>query len=119
MSNENRPDDFNPACLNGLELSLSNLGYIIPCCNIDNKRIKAIEPFGMLADKFKLDNINDIGYDVLLSDEWDEFFRTIKEDYDNVPIECKLRCCSSHFKPRDVNRENDRNQIRIPLKNTD
>lgn len=117
MSNENRPDDFKPDCLSGLELSLSNLGYIIPCCNIDNRRIYAIEPFGMLDDKFKMDNIEDIGADVLLSDEWSNFFKTLKEDYENVPYECKERCRTSKWVPREVNREDDRGQVRIPINN--
>lgn len=102
------PDDFEPACLNGLELSLSNLGYIIPCCNIDNSRIYAIKSFGMLDDQFKLDNVEDIA-DVLLSDEWIEFFRIIKEDYSKVPYECKLRCRKSNFTPRHVDKINIKN----------
>lgn len=94
----NPPKTFKPECVNGRELTYSSTGYIIPCCNIDNKNLEAIRKFGMLKDKFHLSNVEYID-DILESDEWLLFYDTLQYDYDNVHEICKNRC-SPKFKER-------------------
>ena len=67
-------------------------GFILPCCwcdvadpEYDPQIMKLMKP------KLHLDNVEDMN-DILLSDEWIEFYKSITTDYKNAPKCCKRHC---------------------------
>lgn len=93
------PETFIPKCLNGKSVAFVNSQFFTPCCHIDIGRLQEFEKFGILEDKFLIQNINSFEEDVLKSPEWAEFYRVITEDYDLVPHCCKV-ACSTEFKDK-------------------
>jgi hypothetical protein len=92
--------NFIPKCLNGKSVAFVNHQYFTPCCNIDIGRLQEFEVFGMLDDKFLIQNIEDFEKDVLNSPEWLNFYKILISDYNKVPIACK-RFCSTNFKEKE------------------
>lgn len=69
-------------------------GWLLPCCwsdNIDERYVKDFEFFGFYEEELRLEN-NDNIEDIITSDEWKEFHRTLLEEPENAPTLCKKKC---------------------------
>lgn len=93
------PESFKPKCFNGKSVAFVNHQVFTPCCNIDISRLEQFRVFGMLEDKFLIENIEEFEKDVLNSEEWLNFYNTLINDYENVPNACKS-FCSIKFKEK-------------------
>ena len=73
-------------------------GFLLPCCWCDvAEPEKDPQIQKLMNDKLHLDNVDDMS-DILLSDEWMEFYRSITTDYENAPNCCKQHC--GHTDPK-------------------
>lgn len=86
---------FRPKCIYSKSEDIySNNGYIMPCCDCDNRLAKKDERIKKLtAEHLKVDNVESIEH-IFLSEEWIEFFEMIIEGED-VPDICMSRCGSA------------------------
>ena len=86
-----------PKCINGQKPpALTAKGYFLPCCWCDIYKV-AHEFSPLMKEHLNINNVTDIR-DIFYSEEWDEFFRILKEDPDSAPSVCKF-ACSSHKHP--------------------
>lgn len=87
---------LNPACFEGFPLSITNQGYLLPCCYCDDKETIEDEEFQKL---YTASNISD--YDtieeIIYSDKWIEFFENLKKH--KGPPACR-NTCSENIRPR-------------------
>jgi|TARA_Y100000389_G_scaffold191534_1_gene217861 hypothetical protein len=77
---------------NGKDYALSAKGYLLPCCWCDTITVDKDPQLKKLFNKkLHIDN-NDSVEEILLSDEWLDFKRSITKDYDEAPDVCKRYC---------------------------
>ena len=84
-------NDFKPQCLEGKEYGWDYMGRLLPCCwfwEPDNYHLSQSQ---LTQDKFHISNIKKVE-DVVNSKEWVEFHRMLKENPENAPDICKLKC---------------------------
>ncbi|MAD25231.1 MAG: hypothetical protein CMO44_13765 [Verrucomicrobiales bacterium] len=73
-------------------LAHSAKGFILPCCWCDIPEPEKDEQIKKLFNKkLHLDN-NDTIEDIILSDEWFNFFSTLTDDTSNASSVCKKYC---------------------------
>lgn len=88
----NPKQDKQKTYINSQNLGHSAKGFILPCCWCDipdPKRDSQIQK--LFNKKLHLDN-NDTIEDILLSDEWLNFFSTLTDDTLNASKVCKKYC---------------------------
>jgi len=81
----------DPSCLKeGHRYGHTNEGFILPCCWIWSARFDLVPE--LMQDKFNLSNVNSIE-EIVTSEEWQNFFKNIKDNYQHSPWElCKRYC---------------------------
>lgn len=91
---------IDPKCLKGtISLGHSNEGFLMPCCwcacIIGDEELKFLS-----QDHLKLSNVDSVEQ-IINSEEWNEFFRILKEQPENAPQICKYMCRPGYeFKQR-------------------
>ena len=84
-----------PRCekkIHGKDYALSAKGYILPCCWCDTiSPEKDEELMKLFRPHLHLDKVDSID-EILLSDEWLDFKKSITKDYDKAPKVCKRYC---------------------------
>jgi len=83
-----------PKCLVDKQITYSATGYLLPCCWCDNSEneIQHFEVLGFFEDHLKVDNVNHIS-EILLSDEWTNFFEILTtNNINSIPEVCKRFC---------------------------
>ena len=81
--------------------TLTARGYFLPCCWCD--MYKTLHQFeSLMKDHLNINNVTDI-QDIFHSEEWDEFFRILKEDPDSAPPVCKVLCST----PKKLTKDSD------------
>ncbi len=76
---------IDPKCINSDQrISYSSQGFLIPCCWFHDE-----EPF--FQEKFRVEN-NDSIEDILLSEEWLDFYRMLQEEPERAPYTCHRKC---------------------------
>lgn len=87
--------EFRPKCFNTMPLSFSTHGHFLPCCYLKERDVNkggALSQFNLTRDELKLKNCNSVD-DILLSDEWIEFYNFITScKWEDAPTPCKNHC---------------------------
>jgi len=83
---------WDPICITkNREFGHSTLGFITPCCWLDpvfnNDRLDR----SIFTEKLKIANNNEID-DILLSEEWQAFYKTIEAGPEKASAECRRYC---------------------------
>lgn len=80
------------------EPTLSATGYIVPCCWADSSTFEGME--SLMKPHLHIDNVDSVE-DIILSEEWDEFFDVLTNKPKEAPLICKKYCCTDKsFKNR-------------------
>ena len=86
---------IQPRCEKGTEskdYAYSAKGFILPCCWCDTITPQSDPELNKLFNpNLHLSNVDSID-EVLLSDEWLNFKKSITKDYDKAPDVCKRYC---------------------------
>ena len=86
---------INPKCELGKQskdYAYSAKGFLLPCCWCDTINPKFDkELYKLFRPHLHLDNVDSIE-EILLSDEWLDFKKSITKDYNNAPDVCKRYC---------------------------
>lgn len=89
---------WNPMCLKSEDyegFGTTATGYIIPCCYCDSygKDISSYDPLcaALYDEELKLEN-NDSIEEILLSDQWRDFYAAISAGPEKAPEVCKRIC---------------------------
>ena len=91
-----------PRCIKGEKPpAYSATGYIVPCCWCDNVDLEKDFSF-ILKEKLKLENVEKVE-DILLSQEWVDFFRMLRDNSNEAPSVCKKYCSSEWESKRRLN----------------
>lgn len=96
---------LHPKCIdNNKPPALSATGYMLPCCWCDTADFRGFE--SLMKDHLHLDNVNDVRNEIILSEEWDNFFYTLIENPKAAPSVCRRKCATPKElkrKHRDIN----------------
>lgn len=90
---------LNPKCGIDKSCAMNAQGFLIPCCWLDPIRKLSTNYSGNMEDinylfkeELNIKNVDSVE-DILLSDEWLQFFHNLIEEKD-VPTLCKKYCSS-------------------------
>lgn len=76
----------------GQKLAYTATGHLLPCCWLDNNNIHPEQKLDkLLADEMKLENFDSV-YDIITTDIWTEFHRTLIDSPKDSPRTCKKMC---------------------------
>jgi len=82
---------MNPKCLNGQQLiTLSNEGYLVPCCWADSGPLNEEWNF-LKQEHLNIKNVSSIE-EILDSKEWKNFYEILTKHPEQCPSCCKLHC---------------------------
>ena len=96
---------WEPQCLSSIEpkgFGTTSNGYLIPCCLCDNKTFgpQKKESLAPLYDEeLKLEKNESID-DILLSDQWQNFWKSLKSGPKNAPNVCIYYCYRKNVKTK-------------------
>ena len=86
---------INPRCEKGKQskdYAYSAKGFLLPCCWCDTINPKSDkELYKLFNPNLHLSNVDSID-EILLSDEWLDFKKSITKEYDKAPDVCKRYC---------------------------
>ena len=86
---------INPRCEKGKQskdYAYSAKGFLLPCCWCDTINPKSDkELYKLFNPNLHLSNVDSVD-EILLSDEWLDFKKSITKDYDKAPDVCKRYC---------------------------
>lgn len=85
---------LKPKCHTGKGIAYVSSGHLLPCCWCDTIHPQAKKQFvdlGFFFEDLKLEN-NDTVEDILVSDVWTDFHKTLLETPENAPYVCKKKC---------------------------
>jgi len=103
----------------------SSLGYLMPCCWVDPRNMMDLEDRGpenkqlkdcklyvnLFKEKLKLSNVNSVE-EIMLSDEWREFYEALLYDTEKVPEHCHRYCgVAPKFRPSQTQQVNIQKRI--------
>ena len=81
-----------PKCFYKMEAAVNAQGFLLPCCWCDQINPSSdIELMKLFRPHLHLNKVDSID-EILLSDEWLDFKKSITIDYDKAPKVCKRYC---------------------------
>ena len=84
--------EFYPQCVHGQQgLAFFNVydGFFSPCCKIHHPN--TLNEMGITDDSLHIDNIKCVD-DIILSEQWSNFFNVLQHDASKIPKECLMKC---------------------------
>ena len=84
---------FKPKCMDGsMQTAVTNRGYLIPCCYIDERIGLESPPIKKLLEVSKISEVEDIE-EILFSKPWMKFEEDLRtENWPEIPGICKHHC---------------------------
>ena len=84
---------FRPKCISGkTQMAVDNRGRLLPCCYIDTPKWVEYEEIKKLLKVSNIKRSKSLKQ-IITSDEWKEFYNTLKEgDVNKLPAVCKHHC---------------------------
>ncbi len=96
-TNQVRLTVFKPKCVKGKSFALNSQGYLLPCCWTDplyklkpnyNGDMDGMDE--LFKKEFNIENVDGVD-DIILSDEWIDFFNKLINET-SVPKICTMYC---------------------------
>ena len=84
-------NEFKPQCLENKEYGWDYKGRLLPCCWFWKQQDEHLNYSNIMDDKFKIDRVNSVD-EIVNSKEWIEFHKMLKENPENAPDICKIKC---------------------------
>ena len=78
----------------GQGVAYTGRGFLLPCCWCDNYlQEEDFKNLGFFNDSIKVENVNNIEQDILMSDTWSKFRNNLLTDnMSEIPYICKQKC---------------------------